>query len=137
VPRARSDTKLEALARVPLFADLGKRDLAAVGRIADELDVPSGKELIRAGEQGRQFFLLLEGEAVVRRNGRKVNTLGPGDFFGEISLLTDRATTASVTTSAASRIAVITRPNFGRLLRTHPSLQLRVLQAVVVRLPDD
>jgi CRP/FNR family transcriptional regulator, cyclic AMP receptor protein len=137
VARARGDGKLEALRRVPLFADLGKRDLTAVGRIPDEVDVPGGKALIRAGEPGRQFFLLLEGKAVVRRNGRKVNTLVAGDFFGEISLLTNRQTTAEVTTSEPSRIAVITRPAFTALMRTHPSVQAKVVQALCARLPGD
>lgn len=135
--RAGKDLKLETLKNVPLFAGLSKRDLAAVGRIADELDVPAGKELIRQNEVGRQFFILLNGEAVVRRSGRKVNTLGSGDFFGEIALLSNRPTTASVTTSAPSRIAVITRVSFSHLLNGSPHFQLRVLKALAERLPGD
>jgi CRP/FNR family transcriptional regulator, cyclic AMP receptor protein len=137
VVRGRKDSKLEALKGVPLFAGLSKRDLAALGTIADELDVQAGKELIGANEPGRQFFVLLEGEAVVRRNGRKVNTLGPGDFFGEIALLSDRPTTASVTMTSAGLVVVITRGSFNRLLREAPPLQLKVLAAVVERLPAD
>jgi CRP-like cAMP-binding protein len=134
--RGRGDSKLEALRGVPLFAGLSKRDLASVGRITDELDFPAGKELISEGEPGRQFFILLEGEAVVRRRGRKVNSLSPGDFFGEIALLSDRPTTASVVTSTQARIAVVTRPSFSRLLRESPQLQLRILKTVAERLPD-
>lgn len=134
---SRSDPKLEALKGVPLFADLGKQDLAAVGRIADEIDLPAGKELIRESEPGRQFFVLLEGAAVVRRRGRKVNVLGPGDFFGEISLLSSRPTTASVATTSAVRVVVITRAGFARLLRETPQIQLKVLKALAERLPND
>ena len=137
MPRTRQDPKLEALKQVPLFAGLSKRDLAAVGRLADELDFPAGKELIHEDEQGRQFFILLAGEAVVRRRGRKVNTLGPGDFFGEIALLSNRPTTASVTTSAASSLAIITRASFSRLLRESPGVQTKVLTALAERLPGD
>ncbi len=131
------DSKLQALKSVPLFAALSKRELSAVGGIADELDFPAGKELIRENESGRQFFILLEGEAVVRRRGRKVNTLGPGDFFGEIALLSDRPTTATVATTGPARVAFITRASFNRLLRTSPQVQLKVLKAVAERLPDD
>ena len=95
----RQDKKLQALKNVPLFGGMSKRDLTEVARIADELDFSAGKELIRENEPGRQFFVLLEGEAVVRRRGRKVNTLGPGDFFGEIALLSERPTTATVVTT--------------------------------------
>jgi CRP-like cAMP-binding protein len=135
--RARQDSKLQALRTVPLFAGLAKRDLSAVGRIADELDFAPGKELIRENEPGRQFFILLEGEAMVRRRGRKVNTLGPGDFFGEIALLSDRPTTATVATSTPARVAIITRANFNRLLRESPPIQLKVLKALAERLPDN
>ncbi len=134
--RRRRDSKLEALSAVPLFAGLSKRDLAAVSRITDELDFPSGKELVAEGELGRQFFILLEGEAVVRRRGRKVNALAPGDFFGEIALLSDRPTTATVVTSSPARVAIVTRASFSRLLRESPQLQLRILKAVAERLPD-
>ncbi len=137
MPRGGKDSKLEALKTVPLFAGLSKRDLAAVGRIADELDIPGGKELIHEGEPGRQFFILLEGEAIVRRNGRKINALGPGDFFGEIALVSNRPTTASVVTDAPSRVAIVTRGNFSHLLRESPTLQLRVLTALAERLPNE
>ena len=135
--RSRPDSKLQALKNVPLFAGLSKGDLSAVGRIADELDFPAGKELIREDEPGRQFFILLEGEALVRRRGRKVNALGPGDFFGEIALLSDRDTTATVATSTPARAVIITRASFSRLLRESPQIQSKVLKAVAERLPND
>ncbi len=133
----RQDHKLQALKNVPLFGGLSKRDLSAVARIADELDFPAGKELIRENEPGRQFFILLEGEALVRRRGRKVNTLGPGDFFGEIALLSERPTTATVVTSEPALVAIITRASFDRLMRTSPQVQLKVLKALAERVPDE
>ena len=133
----RGDPKLTALKAVPLFTGLSRSELAAVGRIADELDLPAGKVLIREGTLGRQFFVLLEGEAVVRRRGRKLATLRGGDFFGEIALLSRRATTATVTTTAPSRVVVITRAGFGQLLRTSPQVQWAVMQALVSRVPGD
>ena len=133
----RGDPKLTALKAVPLFAGLNRPELAEVGRIADELDLPAGKVLIREGTYGRQFFVLLDGEAVVRRRGRKLATLRGGDFFGEIALLSPRATTATVTTTAPSRVLVITRAGFGQLLRTSPEIQWAVIQALARRVPAD
>jgi CRP-like cAMP-binding protein len=80
--------------------------------------------------------VLLEGEARVRRRGRTINKLGPGDHFGEIALLVDRPTTASVETTTPSRIVVISRPSFKRLLRENPGIQLELLQTLAERLPD-
>jgi CRP-like cAMP-binding protein len=137
VLRTRHDSKLEALKNVPLFAGLSKRDLSAVSRIADELDVAGGKELIRENEPGAQFFILLEGGAVVRRRGRKVNMLAPGDFFGEIALVSERPTTATVTTTGPALVAIITRASFSQLLRTSPQVQLKVLTALAERVPGD
>ena len=133
----RQDKKLQALKNVPLFGGMSKRDLTEVARIADELDFSAGKELIRENEPGRQFFVLLEGEAVVRRRGRKVNTLGPGDFFGEIALLSERPTTATVVTTEPVLVLIITRASFARLIRTSPQVQLKVLKALAERVPDE
>ena len=134
----RVDAKLAALKTTPLFEGLSKKDLAAVGRIADEIDLPAGKELIAEGELGHQFFVLLEGEAEVRRRGRKVNTLRAGDFFGEIALLSaDSRTTATVTATTPVRVLVLTRPSFSKLLRDAPKVQWAVIQALVKRLPSD
>lgn len=136
MPHRRVDPKLEALKAVPLFAGFRKRDLVAVSRIADEVDLPAGKQLIGENEFGRQFFILLEGEAVVRRHGRKLNTLRAGDFFGEIALLSERPTTASVTTATPVRLLVVTRANFNRLIRQAQDVHWSIVQALVKRVPD-
>ena len=125
------------LKKVPLFEECSKSDLVKIARIADEIDVAEGKELIREGELARQFFVLTEGSAEVRRNGRKVNTLGPGDFFGEIGLITDRLTSASVKTTTPARALVITRASFKSLLRDAPNIQLKVLNALAQRVAGD
>jgi CRP-like cAMP-binding protein len=133
----RGDPKLTALKAVPLFTGLSSSQLALVARIADEVDLRVGKVLIREDAVGSQFFVLLDGEAVVRREGRKLATLGAGDFFGEIALLARRTTTATVTTTAPSRVLVITRAGFGQLLRTSPEIQWAVIQALARRVPAD
>ena len=85
--RLRKDAKSELLKRAPLFANCSKRELDAIGGIADEIDLKEGKELTREGKPGREFFVLVEGTADVVKKGRKVNTLEAMDFFGEIALI--------------------------------------------------
>ena len=132
----RKDQKVELIKAVPLFAGLSKTQLGHIAQIADEVDVGEGKELIAQGDRGRQFFVLVEGGADVRRNGRKVNTLQDGDFFGEIALVSDRPTTATVTVTRPSRLLVVTASGFRRLLRESPDVQLKVLQALADRVQD-
>ena len=125
------------LARVPLFAGLSKKELSQVAAIADELDFRAGKELIREGGAGREFFILLEGSAEVTRGGKKLATRTAGDFFGEIALVCDRPRVATVTTVEPSVALVITERNFKRLVKQSPDMALKVLQAVGERLPAD
>ena len=132
-----SHARRATLEQVPLFAGLDRSDLDAVDAISVEQDFPPGEVLIDENEPGRSFFVLLEGEAEVRRNGTQLNRLGPGDFFGEISLLSDRPTTASVTTTAPSRVLLIAPRDFRQLLESVPLMQMKVIRALADRLPDE
>lgn len=131
--RRKTPNKTEVLKRVPLFGGLSKKSLTEVAKIADEIDLAEGKVLIKEDDPGRQFFVLLDGEAVVRRKGRKINTMKAGDFFGEISLVTERPTTATVTLTEPSTALVISRPAFRRMLLSQPGVQLQVLEALADR----
>lgn len=131
------NTKIDLIKRVPLFSKLSKTRLNEVAMIADEIDLPKGKELTREGERGREFFVLIEGEAEVRKGGRRVNTLGPGDFLGEISLVTKVPRTASVTTNGPTRALVISDRAFAQLLRESPDISKGVLEAMGERLASE
>ncbi len=133
----RKNAKIELLKRVPLFEDCSKRELDEIAAIADELAMSEGKELTREGATGQEFLVIIEGAADVRRKGRKVNTLGSGDFLGEIALVTGAPRTATVTTTKPSRMLVITARDFKSVLRRVPSLQLKVLEALASRLPNE
>ena len=133
----RKNAKIELIKRVPLFSGLSKRELDEVAAIADELSIAEGTELTQEGAVGHEFLVLVEGSADVRRKGRKVNTLGSGDFLGEIALVTGAPRTATVTTSSPVRMLVITARDFKALLRRTPPLQLKILQAIAARLPDE
>jgi CRP/FNR family cyclic AMP-dependent transcriptional regulator len=133
----RKNAKLELIKRVPLFSGCSKRELGEIAGIADELGIDEGTELTREGATGQEFFVLIDGSADVRRKGRKINTLGAGDFLGEIALITGAPRTATVTTTAPSRMLVVTARDFRSLLRHMPSLQIKVLEALASRLPDE
>ncbi len=131
--RLHKDAKIELLKSVPLFARCSKKELAGIATIADEIDLPEGRQLTKEGGRGREFFVLLEGNADVKRKRRKVKTLGPGDFLGEIALVTKTPRTATVTTTTPVRVLVVTEQNFRRLLERSPDVQIKVLEALAER----
>jgi CRP/FNR family cyclic AMP-dependent transcriptional regulator len=132
----RRDHRAELLSKVPLFSCCSKRDLQKIAAIGDELDFRRGKQLTRQGGPGREFFVVLEGSVDVVRNDERINTLGAGDFFGEMALISQKPRTATVTTTTPIRALIITETNFRRLLRENPTISMKVLQAVADRTPD-
>jgi CRP-like cAMP-binding protein len=133
----RKDVKLELLRKVPLFSRCSKPSLEEIAAIADELDLPDGRELIREGERGREFFVLVEGEVDVKREGNHVRTLSPGDFFGEIALIFDEPRGATVTAKGPIRVLVITDRAFKALVERSPGIDAEVRQAVAERKAAD
>jgi CRP/FNR family cyclic AMP-dependent transcriptional regulator len=129
-----TDSKVKAIAKVPLFSRCSKRELARIAQLADEIDLPAGKTLTQEGARGREFFVILAGTADVQREARPLPSLGPGDFFGEIALVTDVPRTATVTAATPIRALVITDRAFRELLRNTPDIQGKVLEAVAARL---
>lgn len=129
----RKNAKIEALKTVPLFARCSKKELGDIAQITDEIDLPEGKVLTKEGASGREFFVLMEGNADVRRKRRKVGTLGPGDFLGEIALVTKAPRTATVKTTSPVRALVVSEQNFRRLLARSPQVQIKVLEALAER----
>jgi CRP-like cAMP-binding protein len=125
------------IASVPLFTGLSKKEIAEVSSLADELDFKAGKVLIREGEPGREFFILVDGATVVTRGGKQIATGRAGDFFGEISLLCDSPRVATVTTTEPSVALVITDRGFKNLVKKSPQIALKVMHAAGDRLPAD
>ncbi len=133
----RKNAKIELLKRVPLFERCSQRELAQIAMLADELDLPSPRDLTREGGSGFEFIILVDGEADVVRGGRVVNELRPGDFVGEIALVSGKPRTATVRTRGPSRVLVITASGFRTLMRDVPSIKDKVLAAVTARIPDE
>lgn len=129
----KKSAKIEVLRRVPLFARCTNEQLSELSKVSSVVDLPAGTILIREGEPGRRFYVLIEGTVDVRQNGRKLPPRG-GEGFGEISLLLRRPATATVTTRSAARALVITPDEFRFLLNDSPGFQRRILLAVAERL---
>ncbi|HET7855292.1 MAG TPA: cyclic nucleotide-binding domain-containing protein [Gaiellaceae bacterium] len=130
----RKDAKTKLIERVPLFANCSKRELARVAALADEIDLAEGKELTRQGAPGREFFVLVDGTADVLKDGKRVNSMGHGDFFGEIALVHHAPRTATVKATSPVRALVVTERNFRRLLDDSPEIQRKVMVALAERL---
>lgn len=139
VPRSmlRKDAKIELLKRVPLFAECSKSELEQIAVFADELDLPAERNLTSEGAGGFEFFVLVEGEADVVRQGEVVNELGPGDFIGEIALVTGRPRTATVRTRGPSRILIMNTSGFRTLMHDVPSIEEKVQAAITARTAED
>ena len=129
-----ANSKLDLIRRVPLFSSASKPQLAEIASIADEIDLPAGKTLIKEGDSGHEFFVIIEGTAVVERGGKKVAELGPGDFFGEIALIAKTPRNATIKTTSPIRALVITDRAFRQLLDHSPNIQVKVLTALAERL---
>lgn len=131
---ARKDTKLEELSRMWLFSACTKKELGVIGRATEETEVAAGKELTKEGATGHEFFLILDGEASVRKNGRKVATLGPGQYFGELALLDRGPRNATVTAETPMKLLVIPQREFSAVLDEVPGMSHKLLRAMAERL---
>lgn len=135
--RLGKDAKAELLKKVPLFSKLDKKDLQDVAHIADEIDLPAGKEMATEGDRGREFFVLLKGEAEVTRRGERINTMKEGDFFGEIALVTKMPRTATVKATSDVDVLVINERDFDALLKRSPEVGRCVAEALAERVAPE
>jgi CRP/FNR family cyclic AMP-dependent transcriptional regulator len=125
---------MAALRRSPLFEGLAKKQLMMLARLTDDLDVPAGSVLCREGERGREFFVIIEGEAEVTRGGKHLATIGSGEFFGEIALLERVVRTATVMATTPLSFFVIDDSAFDSVLATDPSIERKLLRTLARRL---
>jgi CRP/FNR family transcriptional regulator, cyclic AMP receptor protein len=133
---ARGSAYTARLAAVPLFSTLSKRDLQRITSAADELDVEAGRELVTEGRVGHEFFLILRGQAIVRRNKRKVATLGPGEYFGELALLHRGPRSATVVAQTDMKLLVLGQREFAGLLDSAPGMASKLLTGMAQRLRE-
>lgn len=127
------DEKLELLKRIQLFSRLNSRELLRLGELADEVDLPSGRVLMREGERGEEAFVIVTGSAEIERDGRVVATRSTGEILGEIALVDGGPRTATVRLVEDSRLIVLGRKQFHALMDEYPDVRLRVLETLAQR----
>jgi CRP-like cAMP-binding protein len=120
----------EHLSKVPLFSALSNKDLQKVAKASDEVTLPAGKVLMEQGQTGREAFVILEGEAVVKRNGRKVATLGPGACIGELALLDRGPRTMTVEAASDMKALVLGQREFSGVIDEVPGIAHKLLASL-------
>jgi CRP-like cAMP-binding protein len=130
------DSKLSLLKGVPLFAACGPGPLKSIASLADEIEVPAGKVLIRQGETGDAFYLVVDGSMRLERDGAVVENLRSGDFFGEMALIAHGPRSATVTAERLSRLLVIGHREFHSLLDQQPAIRSAVMAALAQRIRE-
>jgi CRP-like cAMP-binding protein len=124
------------LSKIWLFSTSSAKDLRTIRKALEEVTVPPGRLLCEQGTIGQEFFLIVSGQASVKRNNRKVATLGPGQYFGELALLDRRPRSASVTSDTDMTLLVLGQRQFNGVLDSVPPLSRKLLSAMATRLRE-
>jgi voltage-gated potassium channel len=123
----------EKLRSIPLFATLGDRALGRIAELATEFEEPAGWVLVEVGQPGSGMFVLEEGTVVVEPPDGRTWELGPGDFFGELAILTDHPRSARVRAKTPVRCLAISRTDFAKLLEEEPGIAVAMLPKLAER----
>ena len=130
------DKKIQHLADTWLFSSCSQRELTQISRACDEVEVKAGKELITQGSLGREMFVVRNGQATVKRNGRKVASVGAGGYFGELSLLSSLPRNSTIVAETDMSLLVLGSREFGALLDEVPTIAHKLLGAMAKRLSE-
>jgi CRP-like cAMP-binding protein len=125
--------KVAVLERLPLFAGLSAKDLERIGRLVEEIEVPAGRQLAAIGEAGRELFVIVDGRAVVTTPRGRVIRLGPGDFFGEMSLIDGEPRSANVTAATPMRLLAIGYREFWQVLDESLPIVRKIMRSLCQR----
>ena len=132
--RLHKDAKTELLRSIALFADCTRDELREVEAVADEIDLREGRLMAVENDEGREVVVIVSGTAEVRRGDEVVATLGAGDWFGEIAVLTGKPRTATVIATAPVRALVIESHRFQQLLEHAPEIRAKVERVLAERM---
>jgi CRP-like cAMP-binding protein len=130
------DVVIQALRNTALFANATDRDLRSMAKHAADRVVPAGKTLMKEGERGDRFYVVVDGCVRVTRNGRKVADIRAGRGFGELALLVNAPRTATVTTVEDTELVSFDRKTFGKMLDDSPAFARRMLESCAARLRE-
>lgn len=131
---SNKDQRVEALRRISIFSALPKKDIEAIARHVDDVHVDAGRKLAEEGRAPRQLFLIVNGKATVRRGGKKIATLGPGDTVGEMSLIDGGKQSADVIADEPCACLVVPAQEFRVLLDDAPGFERNLLKSLASRL---
>ena len=126
----------ESLARFNLFADLDRTQLEAIADPDGERNFSAGERILRRGMSGSGFYVILDGEAIVKVGDDELNRLRPGEFFGEISTLLGEPLTADVIAETPMRVLEIPGPKLEAFLLSYPRVMYRMLMTEARRLQE-
>jgi CRP-like cAMP-binding protein len=130
------DTKVELLRRVELFAGVEPRHLEKIAERVVEVDFGAGRQIVREGDVGTGFYVVVEGSVSVVRDGRPVARLGPGQFFGELSILDRRPRVAQVVADEPTRCLALASWDLEAIMLEEPALTVAILRGVAARLRE-
>ncbi len=134
--RGGTDTCQAGIEGIGIFSELTRAQHRSLARLMTCVPVKAGRALTTEGQSGREFMIIVEGQASVRRDGHLVATLGPGEFFGEMSLIAGAPRSATVTAETDMLIETLNRREFSSMLDVNPSLARKVLVSAVKRLQE-
>jgi len=132
----RIGDKARALKNTPLFSNLNQKSLMRLARSGTEATAGAGQEVVRQGSRGQAAYVVLDGSLRVKRNNRRIADLGPGDVFGELSLLDGGVRTASVIASTDARVLEIHHRDFASLIEESPAVAKKMMATLASRLRD-
>lgn len=127
---------LESLRNVALFSSCSTKDLEKIAKAGDEVTLAAGTLVVDQGQTGREAYVILNGTATVRRNGKRVATLGRGSVVGELSLLDHGPRTASVVADTELEVLVIGQRQFLAVIDAIPALAHKLLATLALRLRE-
>lgn len=133
---ARREDVLGYLTRTPLFSACSKKDLALVSKHSEHLKIPAGTEMTTEGRVGYEFYVIVDGKAAVTKKGKQVAVLGPGDSFGELSLLDRAPRNATVTAESNMDVVLLGQREFNAVLDIVPTLAHKLLVGLARRIHE-
>jgi CRP/FNR family cyclic AMP-dependent transcriptional regulator len=134
VLRTTRQEVLDAVRSIPLFSACNNKELREVARLGTHVRVPVGSVMAEEGSSGRELLIVLSGTATCRAKGKRLARFGPGDFFGEISLVDRGARTATVVADTEMELLVLDSREFRRLVVTSPTIAWKILTTLAARL---
>lgn len=134
--REESEAVITMLEKNPLWAGLNTKDLQAIIKVSEERKFETGDIILGKGEGGVGFYLIMDGSVEVKTDSKILAKLGPGQFFGEMSVIDNQPRSADVIAAEPSRCFIVSEWSFKALISENPRIALKMLQELVRRLRE-